>query len=288
MHQPRGPDLSELLARLLDLEALGNDRYRGREAPESGGAMFGGQLLAQSAMAAALTTANDRAVHSLHGYFLRAGSVDTAVELEVERVRDGRSFSSRDIHVFQDGRELFRASLSFHVAEPGLSYSPSAMPNVPPPDQVTSKYNTFAEAASGDDEWFGTQRPIDILYINAPSEPEGVAVVESQKMWVRIPPRLPDTPSVHVAALAYISDATLLDHTLLPHGYRWQDPRVTGTSLDHAMWFHTAARADEWMLYDQRVEFTGGARGLASATLYSESGDTLATCVQEGLIRWTP
>jgi len=280
--------LSNLLTDLLDLDPLGHDRYRGPVAPERGGTMFGGQLLAQSVIAASFTAGDDRVVHSLHGHFLSAGSVDETVELQVERVRDGRSFSSRQVHVLQDGRELFRASLSFHVPEPGLSYSPSTMPSVPPPDPNASTYNAFAAAANPEEDWYGSDRPIDILYVNAPAEPEGVPVVESQKMWVRIPPTLPDDPSIHTAALAYISDATLLDHTLLVHGYRWQDRRVTGTSLDHAMWFHRAARADEWMLYDQRVEFTGGARGLASATLYSESGTILGTCVQEGLIRWTP
>ena len=271
---------------LLDLHELEPDLFSAAEAPEEGGTMFGGQMLAQAVVAAARSVDDDRVVHSLHAHFLRAGSVDAPVELAVERIRDGRSFSTRQVQVTQGGREIFRAILSFHVPEPGLDYSPADMPSVPPPEDVHATYSEFCRAVVPDEPWFGEARPMEILYINPPTAAEGVPVTESQKMWLRIPPRLPEDAPAHVAGLAYLSDATLVDHAVLPHGFRWHDPRLTGASLDHAMWFHAPTRADEWMLYDQRVEFTGGARGTASATLFTAHGAVVATCVQEGLMRW--
>ena len=127
---------------------------------------------------------------------------------------------------------------------------------------------------------------MDILYINPPHSPEGSPVTEPQLMWIRINELLGDDRRLHEAALAYIADATLIDHVLLPHGYRWQDKRLTGASLDHSMWFHNEAQADDWLLYEQRVETTGGGRGLGSGRFFDSDGTLVATCMQEGLIRW--
>ncbi len=276
---PRTP-----LSSLLDLEEVGGDRYLAPAAPESGGRMYGGQFLAQALVAAQRSVADDRATHSLHGYFLRAGDVSQATELRVERVRDGRSFSQRAVRALQQGRECFRTLLSFHVPEAGLEYEAHRMPQVPPPEEVALSYVDFTEAQRiADDPWEGGVRPMDILYINPPAA--GERVVEHQLMWMRVSERLGDDRSQHDAGLAYLSDSTLIDHVLLPHGRRWQDADVDGTSLDHAMWFHRPARADAWLLFDQTVEWTGAARGLAAGRLFDRSGCLVATCVQEGLIR---
>jgi acyl-CoA thioesterase-2 len=127
---------------------------------------------------------------------------------------------------------------------------------------------------------------MDIRYINAPLAPEGEPVLEPQLMWLRIPEKLPDDPRIHAAALAYLADSTLVDHVMLPHGLRWQDGRLTGASLDHAMWFHRPARADRWLLYDQQVEATAGARGMTTGRFIDAQGLVVATCGQEGLMRW--
>jgi acyl-CoA thioesterase-2 len=127
---------------------------------------------------------------------------------------------------------------------------------------------------------------MDIRYVNPPTAPRGQPVTDSQLMWMRIPERLPDEPGVHQAALAYLSDSTLVDNVMLPLGLRWQDDDFEGTSLDHAMWFHRFARADDWLLFEQCVEATGAGRGLASGRFFTESGELVATCIQEGLMRW--
>lgn len=274
-------------AALVVLTDTGEDRYAASAAPEKGGRMFGGQLLAQGMAAAQRTLGDERRVHSLHAYFLRAGDVDSPLVLEVERVRDGRSFSARSVRVLQNDRELCRMLLSFHAVEDGLEYASAQMPDVPPPEEVSLTYNEFARAQQGDPDeaWDGEARPIDIRYIDAPTAAQGVPVREDQRMWMRIPERLPDSGNVHDAGVAYVSDSTVIDHILLPHGYRWHDGLFDGVSLDHAMWFHRRARADEWLLFDQTALWTGAGRGLANGRLFDMDGRLIATCTQEGLIR---
>ena len=281
----RGAVSGGVLVDLLRLDPVGEDRFLAREAPESGGTLFGGQLLAQSLMAAVWTTASDRVAHSLHAYFLRAGDVGESLEIEVERIRDGRSFSAREVRVHQRGNEIFRATASFQVPEPGFAYSPDAMPPVPPPEEVLLSYDAFNQALQPGEPWHGGERPVEARYVNPPVA--GESSEESQKMWIRISEELPRDPALHLAAIAYLSDATLVDHVMLPHAKRWHDSRLTGASLDHAMWFHAPAQADSWMLFDQRVCYTGGARGTVLGTLYRADGQVIATCGQEGLMRWT-
>ena len=236
--------------------------------------------------AAQLTVDDDRRVHSLHAVFLKAGDVDLTLDLVVERVRDGRSFSARCVRALQNDQEVFRTVLSFHVPEDGLDYTGARMPDVPPPQDVELTYNEFVRlGAAHDPDWDGEARPMDIRYINPPMAPEGEAVLEDQRMWMRIPEHLADHQTVHDAGLAYLSDGTLVDHVLLPHGHRWHDGHFNGASLDHAMWFHAPARADQWLLFDQTVEWTGAGRGLASGRLFDTGGRLIATCTQEGLMR---
>ncbi len=276
-----------MFAPLLDLVSIGDNRFVAPPSPDKGERMFGGQFLAQCLAAAQTTVADDRQVNSLHGYFLRPGDVDLDVGLHVVEVRDGRSFSSRQVVAQQRGKELFRMLVSYQVPDESPEYMGFVMPEVPPPEEVTYTYEDFTLAQSGDDAWYGTDRPMDIRYINPPSAVRGVPVTETQLMWMRIPEALSDAPHVHQAGLAYLSDSTIVDHIMLPLGMRWQDTGLEGTSLDHAMWFHRPARADEWLLFAQTVEATGGGRGLASGRLYSRRGELAATCVQEGLMRWS-
>lgn len=271
---------------LMDLSPIGDDAFQAPAAPECSGRMYGGQFLAQGLAAATLTTEEGRDVHSLHAYFLRPGDVDTAVEYDVERVRDGRSFSARVVNAKQDGKELFRMMISYHVLEQGDEYVSEQMPDVPSPETVSLTYNEFSRLNGETEDWDGESRPMDIRYINPPQAQPGEPVLEPQRMWLRIPERLGDEWPLHFAGLAYLSDSTLIDHVVLPHGRRWQDPTLNGASLDHAMWFHRRARADEWLLFDQSVVTTVNARGLAQGRLFDQSGRLVASCVQEGMIRW--
>ncbi len=272
---------------LMDLEARGEDRFVAPAAPERTGTMYGGQFLAQGLGATQRTVDRDRAPHSLHAYFLRTGDVNLPVQLDVERVRDGRSFSSRAVTASQQDRELFRMTVSFHVPEAGPAFAALEMPEAPAPEGVTLTYNAFSRANGEAEDWDGEARAMDLRYVNPPIAPPGEPVLEDQRLWMRVAEELPEDPGLHAAGLAYLSDSTLIDHAVLRHGRRWQDPRLVGTSLDHAMWFHGAARADEWLLFDQTVEATGGARGLTTGRLFDRGGRLVATCLQEGLIRWT-
>lgn len=289
-------DGASAFLQLIDVERTvgdgsGIDVFIGPPAPERGGRTYGGQLLAQAVAAAYRTVGDERRVHSLHGLFLRAGEVDQPTRWAVERLRDGRSFAARVVAGGQRHREVCRVIASFHTPEGGLEYQPTPdfdMASVPRPDDVASTYVEFCRAHPDFDpgSWFGPDRPMEIRYIEPPDPAGGPPITAPQLTWTRLAGPLPEDPVVHDAGLAYLSDATLIDHALLPHGYRWNDARLTGASLDHAMWFHRAARADRWLLFDQRVESTSGARGLATGRLYGEAGELVATCGQEGLLRW--
>ena len=272
--------------RMMALVETAPDRFTAPEAPESEGRMYGGQLLAQALAAAERTVTDDRRAHSLHAYFLAPGDVSTTVDMQVERVRDGRSFSSRCVSARQDGAELFRMVVSYHIDEPGEPFAGHRKPDVPPPEDVALTYEEFSRSVGRQQEWDLEARPMDTRCINPPVAPPGEPVLEDQRMWMRISERLPVSPGLHQAGLAYLSDSTLIDHVVLPHGRRWQDPALTGASLDHAMWFHNPVRADEWLLFDQSVEATGSGRGLATGRIFDADGTLAATCMQEGLIRW--
>lgn len=262
------------------------DGFLAPRSPDQGERMFGGQFLAQCLTAAQTTVGEERDVHSLHAYFLRPGSTASPVRMAVETVRDGRSYSSRQVIARQDGKERFRLLASFQAPEESPEYAAAAMPDAPPPEAVAYTYADYAKAQTGASSWHGADRTMDIRYVNPPQAPRGSPVVEPQLMWMRIDEELPDEPRVHRAALAYLSDSTLVDHVPLPHGRRWQDPGFDGASIDHAMWFHRPARADRWLLFAQTVEATGGGRGLASGRLFARSGALVASCAQEGLMRW--
>lgn len=274
-------------AQLLEFEAR-NDRVVAPPAPDKGERIYGGQYLAQGLAACHDTVGTDRLPHSLHAYFLRPGNAHAPIEFHIKRTRDGRGYSARFVSAWQEARELFQMMVSFQVPEPGDTYVAGQMPVAPPPETVVA---TYADFMLTDDPpgsmWSGADRPMDIRYINPPTAPRGVPVTEDQLSWMRIDDdTLDDAPRTHYAGLAYLSDSTLIDHVVLPHGRRYRDPDLDSASLDHAMWFHRAPRADAWHLFVQHVEVTGGGRGLAHGRIFDDTGRLIATCMQEGTIRW--
>ncbi len=280
----------EGFAALLDLQATGEDVFVGPPPPDRGFRTYGGQVLAQSLGAAQRTVPADRAVHATHAYFLAAGDASESLELWVDRLRDGRSFCQRQVRALQRGTEVMRSSMSFHVPERGLEWQASTTVDVAPPtpERPYTDYGDVIESVLPNDEhpWPGRDRPMEVRYVNPPSASAGQPVTEPQLMWMRVRGELGDDRALHEAGLAYLADLGMNPVILLPHGLSWRDERITEASLDHTMWFHRPTRVDDWLCYQQRAESTAGGRGLASGRFYDLDGNLVATCLQEGLMRW--
>ena len=262
---------------LLDLEQIEVNIFRGRSPSDWRQRVFGGQVAGQALVAAGRTVPPDRPVHSLHAYFIRPGDPSTPIVYTVDRVRDGRSFTTRRVSAIQHGKTIFTLSASFHHPEPGIQHA-AAMPPVPPPD-------TIAQLA---DDGSLAGNPIDLRFVGPSRVDSGgqrIADTEHNLVWLRANGELPDDPLLHVCLMTYASDLTLLDSVLRRHGLSWIDGRNSGASLDHAMWFHRPFRADRWLLYDQESPVAAGARGLARGQVFTEQGDLVVSVVQEGLVR---
>ncbi|MGZ4532866.1 MAG: acyl-CoA thioesterase II [Mycobacteriaceae bacterium] len=279
------PVLDDLIA-LLDLERIEDDIYRGVSPPTSSTRVFGGQVAGQALVAAGRTVPGEREVHSLHAYFIRAGDPRVPIVYQVDRVRDGRSFATRRVTAVQHGQAIFTLSASFQSPQEGVEHA-NLMPEVPGPEELAP----LRDRMRGFEERFGPRavepRPIDIRYVNDPpwiARESGERSTRSQ-VWMRADGVLPDLPLLHVCVLAYASDMTLLDSMLVRHGLAFGLDRVLLASLDHAMWFHRPARADEWVLYDTESPSASGSRGLATGRFFAQDGTLLATVVQEGLLR---
>jgi len=266
---------------LLDLEPIEVNIFRGVNPDEERQRIFGGQVAGQALVAAARTVDDDRAVHSLHAYFLRPGDPNVPVLYEVDRIRDGRSFTTRRVAAIQHGRAIFHMSASFHIAEPGFDHL-DEMPDVPEPDGLPTRQERFAAAGIEDTH---VPSALDVRYITNDPFNRREALPPTQRVWFRANGDLPDGQVLHTCLLTYASDMTLLDTTLLPHGSGATDRSVMMASLDHAMWFHGPFRADEWLLYDQHTPAASGARGLATGRVFTQRGRLVANVVQEGLIR---
>jgi acyl-CoA thioesterase-2 len=278
-----GTALDELLA-LLELETLEVNLFRGLSPDEERQRVFGGQVAGQALVAAARTVPADRPVHSLHAYFLRPGDPTVPILYEVDRIRDGRSFTTRRVVAIQHGRAIFNLAASFHCPEPGLDYQ-TPPPAAPRPEQVPSFTERYAEHADRLGDWISRPRPIDVRHVDAPPPFETRPASARQLVWLRADGTLPDDPVLHACILTYASDMTLLDTSLLPHELAFREGRLMMASLDHAMWFHRPFRADDWLLYDQDTPSSSGARGLARGSLYTADGALAVSVVQEGLIR---
>lgn len=277
-----------MLLSLLDLERLELNLYRGQNRDIGSGRIFGGQVLAQALVAAGRTVEAGRTAHSLHGYFMLPGDIATPVVYQVERIRDGKSFTTRRVLALQEGREIFTMTCSFHVAEPGIEHD-AAMPSVPPPEALPSELDLVRAMADRIPEplrsIYTQDRPIDFRPV-APVDPFAPEIREPAKqVWFRALGRMPDDPILHQAVMAYASDYGLLGTALLPHGLSFIMRRVQAASLDHAVWFHRPFRVDDWLLYATDAPAAAGARAFTRGALFTRDGALVASTAQEGLIR---
>ncbi|HUQ39533.1 MAG TPA: acyl-CoA thioesterase II [Acidimicrobiales bacterium] len=283
-------EILDSLLDLLDLESIEVNMFRGHSPEEGRGRVFGGQVAAQALMAAGRTVDPSRNVHSLHAYFLRPGDPAIPILYQVDRIRDGKSFTTRRVVAIQHGEAIFNLSAQFHLTEPGLEHG-RTMPEVPGPEGLPDWATRIAaqmEKTSGQiPEWFKRPRPIDMRYVDDPGprgfrDPRPDAV---KYVWMRANGTLPDDDQLlHSCVLAYASDMSLLDSITLPHDISWEDGLMMA-SLDHCMWFHRPFRADEWLLYDQESPAAAGARGLAQGRLFTQDGTLVVSVMQEGLFR---
>jgi acyl-CoA thioesterase-2 len=277
----------DALLRLLDLERLELNLFRGQNRDIGSRRVFGGQVLAQ-ALVAAGRTVEGRAVHSLHGYFMLPGDVNTPIVYQVDRIRDGRSFTTRRVLAIQEGREIFSMLCSFQVEEPGIEHG-AAMPEVPPPESLPRELDLVRAMADRIPaplrDVYTQDRPIDFRPV-APVDPFTPEVRPPLKhVWFRAEGTMPDEPILHQAVLAYASDYGLLGTALLPHGLSFMMRGVQAASLDHAVWLHRAFRVDDWLLYAMDAPAAAGARGFTRGSLYTRDGILVASTVQEGLLR---
>ena len=277
------------LVEVLDLERLEDDYFRGFSPPEQRIRVFGGQVAAQALVAAGRTVGagagHGRPVHSLHAYFLRPGDPRTPILYQVDRIRDGKSFTTRRVAAVQGGEAIFHLSASFHAHEEGVSHQ-LPMPDAPDPETLPTWAEAMAPHAGTLGDWYHRPRPIDVRHVGEPlrtSRDGSGPRPPAHQMWMRADGKLPDDALLHACLVAYASDMTLLDTIMLPHGLIWTEGMQA--SLDHAMWFHRPFRADEWLLYAQTSPTAAGARGLATGTIFTRDGTLVASVVQEGLLR---
>ena len=270
--------LDELIA-LLDLEQLELNLFRGMSWKDDRPRVFGGQVAGQ-ALVAAGRTVEGRPVHSLHAYFLRPGDPTIPIVYEVDRIRDGKSFTTRRVVAVQHGEAIFNLQASFHVAETGLEHG-YPMPDAPDPETLPAA-DDLEPPISGR---LWAKQPIDIRYVNGPPWDRPVDPTGRQLVWIRADGTLPDDPVLHTCVVAYASDYTLLGSALVPHGRSYFNNDMMMASLDHAMWFHRPFRADEWLLYSQASPAAAGGRGLAMGGIFRRDGALAISVVQEGLIR---
>lgn len=275
------------LLETLELEPLERNLFRGRSPLTGWQRVYGGQVIGQ-ALVAAWNTVTDRHVHSLHGYFLRPGDPKVPIIYEVDRIRDGRSFTTRRVVAIQHGEAIFSMAASFQVDEDGLDHQ-FEMPDVPPPEDLPSERQLMEayldKAPENVRRYWQRERPIEIRPVELRHYVSAEELDPVQHVWIRATHALPDDPLLHGCVLAYASDMTLLDTSLFAHGKKVFDPDLLVASLDHAMWFHRPARADDWLLYSQDSPNTSGARGLTRGSIFTRDGRLVASAAQEGLIR---
>ncbi|MFJ3928680.1 MULTISPECIES: acyl-CoA thioesterase II [unclassified Streptomyces] len=283
--------LDELLD-LLDLEQIEQNIFRGRSRSAVVPRVFGGQVAAQALVAAGRTVPDDRTAHSLHSYFLRMGDPGAPIVYSVDRIRDGRSFTTRRVVAVQHGQPIFHLSASFQTHEEGLEHQ-AAVPDAPDPEslptaeQMLPRYADRFVDPKVVDRLLEARAAVDLRYVDEP--PYGTAGSPREprsQVWFRANGTLADDPLLHVCLATYVSDMTLLDSVLLAHGRGgWAVGDVVGASLDHAMWFHRPFRADEWLLYDQESPSASGGRGLGQARIWTRDGRLAISVIQEGVVR---
>jgi acyl-CoA thioesterase-2 len=276
------------LLEILDLEILEHNLFRGHNPYTGWKRVFGGQVIAQALMAAQRTVDPSRPVHSLHGYFMLGGDPKIPIIYEVDRIRDGGSFTTRRVVAIQHGHAIFSMSASFQREEIGLDYQ-STMPIQPDPrsivhDRETNKQLLEKVPENVRDYW-QRERPIEMLPTSLDHYLSDKKLVAEQYTWLRATGKIPDDRLIQSAVLAYASDMTLLDTSLYPHGKKVFDNDLQVASLDHSMWFHRPVDLNDWLLFAQDSPSSSGSRGLARGSLYTQSGELIASTAQEGLIR---
>ncbi len=250
------------------------------------GRVFGGQVLAQSVTAAMRTVPDERIVHSMHGYFLRPGDVNLPITFSVDRIHDGRSFSTRRTQAYQDGVPILSMIASFQDGDSGLHHQIEMPDDMPEPESLPTTAEVLAHVDHDAARYWSAERAFDMRHI-----PSSIYLTVDgertahQAVWMKAVGQLPDDPNLHRAALAYASDYSILEPVMRAHGVAWAKPGLKIASLDHAMWWHRFGRVDEWMLYVQDSPSAAGGRGLSRGSIFSRSGVLLASVAQEGMIR---
>ncbi|GAA1892357.1 acyl-CoA thioesterase II [Streptomyces durmitorensis] len=281
----------ESLLDLLDLEQIEEDIFRGVSRSALVPRVFGGQVAAQALVAAGRTVPADRPAHSLHAYFLRAGDPGAPIVYTVDRIRDGRSFTTRRVVAVQHGQPIFHLSASFQTDEEGLEHQ-TGMPSAPDPETLPTAAEMLPQHLPSHvaERLIEARAAVDLRYVDAPPWASvGQPREPRSQVWFRTNGKLDggiDASLLHVCLATYVSDMTLLDSVLLAHGRGgWAVGDVVGASLDHAMWFHRPFRADEWLLYDQESPSASGGRGLGQARIWTQDGQLAVTVIQEGVVR---
>lgn len=274
------------LLRVLDLKQLASTEFLGETQWMPHGRVFGGQVLAQALTAAQRTVDQSRPVHSLHSYFLRPGDINLEIRFSVEILRDGKSFSARRVHALQNDVPIFSMIASFQEHSPGLEHSTEFPVGVPDPQTLPSAAALLGQIDHPIAEYWSKARPFDLRHVNGPlyfRAPKDSNA--NQMVWFRALGEFPVDPALNSAALAYASDYSILEPILKRHGIAWAHPGLSSASLDHAMWFHRPTKVDQWHLYVQESPSAQGGRGLSIGKIFNQSGELVATCAQEGMVR---
>lgn len=275
------------LIELLKLERIENNIFRGDSRDIGSAQVFGGQVVGQ-ALSAAQHTVEGRIAHSLHAYFLRRGDMNAPIIYEVDRARDGGSFSTRRVVAIQHGRPILNLAASFQIDEAGVEHQ-AEMPDVPGPEGLRDFSDVDAEMLARLPEkmrrFFTDKRPFELRPVTPMNLVQPKKLQPVKHVWFRVADRLPDDIALHQNLLAYVSDYELLGTSTLPHGLRFGEGRVIMASLDHALWFHRIVRIDEWLLYSMDSPNASGARGFARGQMFTQDGKLVASTAQEGLVR---
>ena len=279
--------MDQLLA-ILDLEKLEHNLYRGRSPQVNWQRVFGGQTIAQALVAAQRTVTADRHVHSLHVYFMRPGDIRVPIVYEVDRIRDGGSFTTRLVVAIQHGHAIFSLEASFQVDENGLEHQLPMPLDVPPPEELQDQRELLEKASHVPEairRFWARERPLELKPVNTRHYESRDKLPPRQNVWIRLTGPVPEDRSLHSVLLAYLSDMTLLDTSTFAHGRGLFDPDIQAASIDHAMWFHRQHALDDWLLYTQDSPSTSGSRGFSRGALFARDGTLIASVAQEGLIR---
>ena len=274
------------LIQVLRPTPVGDDRFEAQNMHPEAFRVYGGQVLAQAISAAVQTVDSRRVLHSQHAYFLRPGDPRKPIELEVERARDGASFSARRVVAKQSGKPILGSSMSFQMPSSGDDYQPE-MPDAPPPESLPSERQLSLDAGNLDESFMiTTGEDLDIRVVEPIDWENPVPRTGKLQAWMKTSDKVPDDPGLHRSLLAYLSDTFLIDVCLIVHGRHFNEGGFQVASLDHALWFHEDFRADEWLLHQVEAERLSGGRGLARGSFYTRDGKLVATTMQQGLMRF--